>query len=167
MARNPQSPIQIREATLPGIGKKYVMPLREGGNVAIIVKPDGERQVYHFEAEQDRPCDVVTMDPDEAQQVANLLGKPMLQVPDLEKLELALGGLEIEWVKLDDDSPLMGKTLGSTRLRTQTGASVIAIMRGGQAIANPSIDTAFAKGDTVLLIGSHEQCETARQIFGS
>ena len=161
----PDAGIPLREATLPGIGKKYVMPLRDGGNLAIIVRPDGERQLYHFLDQEDRPCDVVKVDGEEAQQIANLLGRPLVAAPDLEDLDLVLGALEIEWITLEASSPLVGRTLGDSQMRRKTGASVVAIMRDGSAIANPSIDTEFLAGDTLLLIGSHEHTAAARDLL--
>ncbi len=156
------APPQIREATLPGVGKKYVMPLRAGGNVAIVVRPDGERQLFHFLEHEDRPCDVLKVDPDEAQQVANLLGGSMVEAPDLGELQVALGGLEIEWVPLPDGSDLVGMTLGSSQLRKRTGASVVAILRGDTAVPNPEVDTSFEAGDTLLIVGSEAQTDAAR-----
>ena len=160
-----QEQIDIREVTLPGVGKKYVMGLRTGGNLAVVVKPDGERQMYHFLEDEDRPCDVIKVDEEEAQQISNLLGKPMVAAPDLEKLELALGAMEIEWVELEPASPLVGRTLSNFPLRTETGASIVAIMRDEQAIPNPDITTEFKAKDTVLLIGSHEQTAAARTLI--
>ncbi len=162
-----QEDIHIREATLPGVGKKFVMPLRAGGNLAVIIKPDGERQMYHFLEDEDRPCDVIKVDDEEAQQISNLLGRPMVTAPDLEKLELALGEMEIEWVELKEDSPLVGRTLNNFPLRTETGASIVAIMRNEQAIPNPDVDTEFKARDTVLLIGSHAQTDAARELIES
>lgn len=158
------TPIEVREATLPGVGKKYVMPLRAGGNVAIIVRPDGERQLFHFLKDDDRPCDVVKVEKDEAQQVANLLGAPMVGAPELDDLQLVLGSLEIEWVSLHERSELVGHTLGDSRLRERTGASVVAVLRGDTAIPNPPIETIFAAGDTLLLIGDDAQTEAARKV---
>ena len=160
-----QEQLDIREVTLPGVGKKYVMGLRTGGNLAVVVKPDGERQMYHFLEDEDRPCDVIKVDEEEAQQISNLLGKPLVAAPDLEKLELALGAMEIEWVELEAGSPLVGRTLGNFPLRTDTGASIVAIMRGEQSIPNPDVNTEFRAKDTVLLIGSHEQTAAARELI--
>ena len=160
-----QEQIDIREVTLPGVGKKYVMGLRTGGNLAVVVKPDGERQMYHFLEDEDRPCDVIKVDEEEAQQISNLLGRPMVTAPDLEKLELALGAMEIEWVELEPNSPLVGRTLGNFPLRTETGASIVAIMRGEQSIPNPDVSAEFKAKDTVLLIGSHEQTAAARELI--
>lgn len=156
---------RMRESTLPGIGKKYVMPLRAGGNLAIIVRPDGERQLFHFLEDEDRPTDVVKVQRDEAQQVANLLGTAMVGSPDLGKLELVLGALEIEWVTLDDESALVGRTLADSEMRRRTGASVVAVIRGEDAIPNPDIDTTFRVGDTLLLVGDDKQTEAARLLI--
>lgn len=139
------------------------MPLASGGHVALVVRPDGERSLFHFLEDEDRPCDALKFSRDEAQQLANLMGEAYVAPPDLEKLDLALGELEIEWIELDARSPLVGDSLGSTRLRTRTGASVVAVMRDGQAIANPGVDFIFLEGDTVLVVGSQDQCEAARQ----
>jgi TrkA domain protein len=162
MAKTPPPNRQIRESTLPGIGKKYTLGLAEGGNVAVVVKPDGERQLYHFLSSEDRPCDVMTLDEDEARQVGMLMGATLATAPDTERLALALGALEIEWVTLADDSPVVGHSLAESHLRKETGASVIAIIRNDRANPNPPPDTVLSAGDTLLIIGSHEQCDAAR-----
>ncbi|MEX2543418.1 MAG: TrkA C-terminal domain-containing protein [Trueperaceae bacterium] len=156
---------KVRESTLPGVGKKYVMQLDSGGHVALVVRPDGERRLFHFLPGEDRPVDMARFSRDEAQQLANLLGNALVAPPDLGKLELALGGLEIEWVELRDGSMAVGRTLEATGLRNRTGASVIAVMRSGSAVPNPGPDFMFRAGDTAVLMGSPEQCEAARSVL--
>lgn len=158
---------KVRESTLPGVGKKYVMPLESGGHIALVVRPDGERSLYHFLPDEDQPFDVVKFNRDEAQQVANLMAPALVAPPDLEGLELALGSVEIEWIQLGVNSQLVGATLGSSGLRERTGASVVAVMRDGQWVANPGVDYKFRQGDTVLVLGDQEQCEAARQLIES
>ena len=153
---------KLKESTLPGVGKKYVMTLDEGGHVAVIVKPDGERQLYHFLEHEDRPCDVVTLEAAEAQQVALLLGKQMVAAPDNEALQVALGKLDLEWVIVDEGSAVVGRSLLESDLRKRTGASVVAILRGDEVLANPAVGTRFAVGDTVVVIGTPSQTDAAR-----
>jgi len=162
MNRPPSAAPQVKESTLPGVGKKYVMPLDEGGHVAVIVKPDGERQLYHFLEGEDRPCDVLTLAGAEAQQVAQLLGPTLVAPPDHEDLQIALGQLDLEWIELAADSPLVGRTLLESDLRRRTGASVIAVLRGGEAIPNPAVELRFEVGDTLVIIGTPAQCDAAR-----
>jgi TrkA domain protein len=164
---SPREPRPVRESTLPGIGKKYTLGLSEGGNLAVVVKPDGERQLYHFRSSEDRPCDVITLDEGEARQVGSLMGAALATAPDTERLALALGELEIEWLTLEDDSPFVGKTLAQSELRKATGASVVAVIRNDRALPNPSPDTVFSAGDTLLIIGSHAQCDAARDRIGT
>jgi len=157
--------IEIREVTLPGVGKKYVMSLRAGGSLAVVVRPDGEHHVYHFLEGDDRPSDAVKLDADEAQQLANLLGRLVVQAPAGEDLDLVLGAMEIEWVTLEPDSLLVGKTVGDSQLRRKTGASVMAVLRHGRAVVNPGVDTVFEARDTLLLIGSPDQTDAARTLI--
>ncbi|MDF1521355.1 MAG: hypothetical protein P1P87_00870, partial [Trueperaceae bacterium] len=107
---------KVKESTLPGVGKKYVVALDEGGHVAVIVKPDGERQLYHFLEQADRPCDVLTLGGVEAQQLAMLLGSQLVAAPDREDLQLALGNLDLEWIKVEPGTPLEGHTLLQSEL---------------------------------------------------
>src|SRR5207245_7274234 len=45
--------------------------------------------------------------------------------------------MAVERLRLPPDSPLVGKTLAATGLRTQTGALVLAVARGTDEIATP------------------------------
>ncbi|MCG8348283.1 MAG: cation:proton antiporter [Chloroflexales bacterium] len=65
--------------------------------------------------------------------------------------------LEIEWFPLHDESPLIGQSIGDLHLRSRTGASVVAVLRGEQVIANPGPDYVFSKGETLAALGTPEQ----------
>ena len=162
----PGAAVVIREVTLPGVGKKYLMRLRAGGQLAVVVRPDGEHQLHHFIGADDRPHDVVRVDAEEAQQLANLLGRPLVQAPTDDDLELVLGALEIDWVPVTEGSSLASRSLGDSELRRRTGASVVAILRQGEAIANPDVSTVFLPGDMLVLIGSPVQTDAARRLIG-
>jgi Trk K+ transport system NAD-binding subunit len=51
---------------------------------------------------------------------------------------------------------LAGKTLADSRIRVQTGCSVIAINHDGQMINNPGPQVRLANGDELILIGTDE-----------
>ena len=57
--------------------------------------------------------------------------------PVLDQLLMATRGVEIVWERLTDVSPLAGQTLAEANLRARSGASVVALLRDGQIIANP------------------------------
>jgi CPA2 family monovalent cation:H+ antiporter-2 len=56
---------------------------------------------------------------------------------------------------------IAGQTIAQSALRTLTGASIIALVRGEQSFANPAPEMAIQVGDTLVLVGSHEQIDRA------
>jgi len=57
------------------------------------------------------------------------------------------------------------RTLRELDLRRQTGASVIAVVRGEQSHPNPSSDLRLEPGDCLVLVGSHEEIDRAFQFL--
>ena len=80
----------------------------------------------------------------------------------LHDLLIAADSLEITWLRLEPGGPLEGRSLKDANIRARTGASVVALIRGGQLIANPKSVTEFQAGDKLGLIGEGEQIEAAR-----
>ncbi len=62
---------------------------------------------------------------------------------------------------------IAGKFIGELGLRTRTGASVVGIQRDGASIINPGPDEELRAGDEVLLLGSQQHLESARQLLAS
>jgi len=75
----------------------------------------------------------------------------------LEQLERASQQIETEWVMLPENSPLKGRTIGELGVRTETGASIVAIVRDDLVLAGPGPDARFEPGDLVGVLGTHEQ----------
>jgi CPA2 family monovalent cation:H+ antiporter-2 len=61
--------------------------------------------------------------------------------------------LELNWVKLENDSPLAGHTIQALRIRSETGVSVVGVMRAGELHPNPAVEFRFAAGDMVAVMG--------------
>lgn len=83
----------------------------------------------------------------------------------LDQLLRSVRGLEIAWVLVDNASPLAGQTLIEANIRAKTEASVIAILRDQQVIANPKSATVLQPGDVVGLIGEASHVAEARQLL--
>ena len=83
----------------------------------------------------------------------------------LHDLVSATRGLEVSWLTLDANSPLAGRTVGSSRLRTRTGASIVAISRPAGLIANPEPTAELTAGDRLALIGTAEQVTAAEKLI--
>jgi CPA2 family monovalent cation:H+ antiporter-2 len=83
----------------------------------------------------------------------------------LDQLLATVRGMEIRWHTLDAGSSLVGYTLAEANLRTRTGASVVAVVRDRQMVANPKSHTTFAVGDILGLIGEAEHIAAAEQLM--
>jgi CPA2 family monovalent cation:H+ antiporter-2 len=77
----------------------------------------------------------------------------------------AANSIEIKWFRLPADNSLVGQTLADANLRSLTGASVVAILREGQLMANPKSMTIFQPGDRIGLIGDKEEIDAAEQLL--
>ncbi len=63
--------------------------------------------------------------------------------------------------------PYVGKTLREAKLRSQSGALVLAIRRfGGNLIAGPTGETIIMEGDSLICMGTAEQLRQLNQILG-
>ena len=83
----------------------------------------------------------------------------------LHELIHASGSIEITWFTLDSENPIVGKTLAEADLRVYTGASVVAVFRNGQIMANPKSNTEFISGDRIGFIGDKDQVEKVELLF--
>jgi CPA2 family monovalent cation:H+ antiporter-2 len=84
----------------------------------------------------------------------------------LEDIERLLPGLSpITTLRIDAHNPAVGKTLSQLNLRGLTGASVIAIRRGGSGVLVPTGHEPLRAGDLLALAGTHEAIEAAKDVL--
>jgi CPA2 family monovalent cation:H+ antiporter-2 len=82
----------------------------------------------------------------------NGAGQPLVR-----NLLRAIGEIEITWMEIPADSPLIGHSLAESDLRGRTGASVVALVRAKKLNANPKSSTVFKAGDRIGVIGDSTQ----------
>src|SRR5919201_1640004 len=147
-------PVDLRETRLPGIGVKYTLRLPEGGRLAVILHNDGRREIYSFRhAGDDEPDAVISLDDDDARQLAAVLGGAYERPKIVEDLEVALGDLLIEWVPVPERSPWIGKSLAECGFRARTGITVIAILREPEPVTGAQPHHVLQHGDTLVTVG--------------
>jgi monovalent cation:H+ antiporter-2, CPA2 family len=96
------------------------------------------------------------------------------------RLRQASQAMEVEWVRLSEgqlpekdevESPtrhgLLGQTIGDLGVRSETGVSILAVVRGKEVIPNPGADLALLAGDTLGVLGTQEQRAAFRAIAGA
>jgi CPA2 family monovalent cation:H+ antiporter-2 len=101
-----------------------------------------------------------------AQMVADALThhSPQNQDQFLEQVNVMVPGIGAPTsVFIESLSPVAGLTLGECNLRSKTGASVIAIVRGEERLLMPSGSETIRPGDNLILIGTQEAILSAKE----
>jgi CPA2 family monovalent cation:H+ antiporter-2 len=80
-------------------------------------------------------------------------------------LQNVLKEAKLQTFAIADNSSARGRFIRELQLRTQTGASIVAIERHGVSIVNPGPDEELQTNDQVLLIGNAAQLEKAQQLL--
>jgi TrkA domain protein len=161
-------PVDLRETRLPGVGVKYTLRTSQGGRLAVILHNDGQREIYHYErAADDEPAAVIELHDDEARQLGAVIGGAYERPRIVEELEMALGELQIEWIRVPDDSPAIGKTLADCGLRAKTGVTVIAILREPESISGAQPGDVVQQGDTLVAVGKAGQFAEFRRLLAA
>ena len=87
------------------------------------------------------------------------------QARALDELVAATAELEVIWEVVPPDSELAGKTIAASAIRSKTGASIVAIIRGKNVIPNPHPEEVLQVGDRVAVIGTPHQMTMLTAFF--
>jgi TrkA domain protein len=160
--------IELRETRLPGVGVKYGFRTGEGARLAIILHNDGDREIYFFRhVDDESPTAVIRLDDEEARQLGAVLGGAYERPKIVEELEMALGELLIEWIKVPDGSPAIGRTLAECAFRARTGITIIAIIREPEPVTGAQPEDVVQAGDTLVTVGKAGQYRAFHELLGS
>ncbi|MEV0398684.1 cation:proton antiporter regulatory subunit [Actinoallomurus sp. NPDC050550] len=159
--------MEIERTSLPGIGLQHVFTTTRGRRVGVVSHHSGRRDVVVFDRDDpDSAATTIALSAAEAGAVAELLGTARV-VERLTELHRHVEGLVSEQVPITAGSPYDGRPLGDTRARTRTGASIVAVVRGGDVIASPRPDFVFRAGDIVLVVGTADGTAAVAALLGT
>lgn len=157
--------MEIYETPLPGIGVRYEFTAESGDHVGVVVRRDGKRDVALYDRQDPDSCKgTLELAEGDASKLAELLGGTNITAR-LESLRHMVEGLAIEWITMPTTGGLTGKTIGDGHIRTETSASVVAVIRNESGIPGPGPGFTFEAGDTVLVMGGHGAVGKARAIL--
>lgn len=150
--------MEISISQLPGIGQKISMKTREDQLLVIIVHHTGKREMYFFdEADNDEADYSIELSPDETRELAAQLLGATYQPGDIDKMRLFKKQIIVDYIKLKKTSPLANKTIEESDIRNLTGATIIGIVNGDDAIAIPEANEKLKPGDVLMAVGKDEQ----------
>ncbi|MBV7700142.1 cation:proton antiporter regulatory subunit [Streptomyces sp. TRM70350] len=155
---------RLSSTPLPGIGVRYDLTTHEHRHLSVVAHRDGERTLSAYRKDDPDDCALsVQLTAEEAATLIDAL-LPAHHTPNL--LSTTGLGLVAEQIELAGSSHWNGRLLGETRMRTTTGASIVAVLRRAEAIPSPTPDFRLAGGDTLIVIGTREGVEAAAEILG-
>ncbi len=159
--------MEVFETPLPGIGVRYEFATEEGERIGVVARRDGRRELVVYDQDDpDRCRATIALTAHESATLVELLGGSKV-TERLADLRHEVEGLAIEWVTMTPDAPLTGRTIGDGRIRTDTGASVVAVIRGDTSIPGPGPELQLLAGDVVLVMGAVESVQAAvRRLSG-
>lgn len=157
--------MEVTEVLLPGVGVRYEFTARSGHNIGIVARRDGEFDVICFRrADPDAAENLFTLDRQQAEALADILGAPRI-VERFADLSREVPGLASATIDLPKGSRFDGRTLGETRLRTQTGVSIVAVVKQDEVIPSPTPDEVLLGGHSLVVIGTAQGIERARGVL--
>jgi TrkA domain protein len=158
----------VHEIQVPGVGVRYELELESGQRLGVLAHRSGRRELLHYSSRDPDAVEAeMVLSPAEGKVVAELLGGTQL-VESLGHLQQRVEGLAIDWLPLPPASPFVGRTIGDAAVRTRTGVSIVAVIRGDQAFPAPGPGFAFDADDTAVVVGTPEGITaTAALLSGS
>ena len=84
--------------------------------MVIVIHDDGRRNVS-FDSDHEESISSISLRDSEARQIAAILGGMVYKPRALENVEMVFEGLAIEWFKVENAAPAIGKTIGDLEIR--------------------------------------------------
>jgi TrkA domain protein len=149
--------VATRETELPGVGTKHTLDLATGDELVAVEHRAGHWELARVDADGNT-TPLAQLNSREAGELGRILSRGAVSTEDSRK-HMLFEEFAMEWVKLEEDSALVGSTLLGSGIRSRTGASVIAILRPEGSIASPPPDSEFRVGDTLVVMGHRAQVD--------
>ena len=154
---------RTRTTPLPGIGVQHGLTTQVGQHLSVIAHRDGSRTLNVYQRNDPDACAVsLHFTGQEAAVLADALTPGQHDSRLVDGTDL---GLVAERISLPATSRWNGRLLGETQMRTRTGTSIVAVLRGANAIPSPGPDFRLAGGDTLIVIGTREGADSASVIL--
>jgi K+:H+ antiporter subunit KhtT len=155
---------KITEVQLPGVGVRYEFTSARGERVAVVAHRGGRQDLALYDQDDADTCrTMVELDVEDAATLASILGAP--QVAASASAMQRIEGLAIDWVTVGEHSSAAGATLGAGQYRSQTGATIVAVIRREQTIPAPDPDFALTAGDVAVAVGTPEGLTQLRALL--
>jgi CPA2 family monovalent cation:H+ antiporter-2 len=104
---------------------------------------------------------VIQLRSDGYEMFRNLSRKPS----PFSSLDLHLPDVEVSSMRVEEGSPMVGKSLIELELRKKHGVTVLAVRRDSQTFHNPDVEMPFFVDDVLYLMGAPEKLAESAKLF--
>jgi TrkA domain protein len=145
---------------LPRVGALRTFRTERGDRIAVLALRSGRRQLFvQHPHDPDQRQLVAELSADDSQVLVELLGGPLLELQVSSAADVVT---VLDWVRISSDSAADGAAIGDLRLRSRTGATILAVMRDDNVHADPRPEFLLQEGDVVVISGSTEDLTKGR-----
>jgi CPA2 family monovalent cation:H+ antiporter-2 len=130
------------------LGANEVIPEEFETSIEIFAKV-----LHHYQDPKNLMIEQIEKIRSRSYEVLRRVDLPAKNLP--EKCEILID-IDTETYLIHDRSRASGRSIKELRIRTKTGATVIAVKRGNEIIPSPELEFVFTPGDIVYLIGRKE-----------
>ena len=156
----------IQETLLPGVGVRHELTTADGERLALLTHRTGRRELAVYDRDDPDSCrTVLHLSPEDTAALAELLGAS--QVSETVRSAQRLEGVAIDWLTVAPGSASAGATIADGELRTRSGSSIVAVVRGDTTIPAPGPDVRLEGGDVVVAVGTPDGLQRLRSLLGS
>lgn len=139
---------------LPGVGLRLDLTDLDGGLLQVVRRHDG---VVELHSSDDN---ATLLDENTAHTLAAFMTGRYVMPPELAtRIRDTLGCLRFDWVRLPKHAFAVGKTIEGLQVRSRTGATIVAILRGSIPIVSPEPTVTLATGDELVYASPDQSVE--------
>ena len=104
------------------------------------------------------------LDERDARTLTDLLGASRV-AEALGSARQRIEGLSLDWIEVRPSSSLADRTIGDGRLRTRTGASIVAVIRADTTEPAPGPEFVLRGGDVAVAVGTDDGLTQVRELL--
>jgi TrkA domain protein len=156
---------RIEETSLPGVGLRLDFTAEDGNRIGVVHHRTGRKELFVCTADDpDTAMVSLNLSDDDSHALSEALGGSTV-IANLNDLQQRVEGLAIDWLSVDAGTPYAGRTIGDAHIRTRTGVSVVAVIRGDEPHPAPGPDFHLEASDTLVVVGTPEGIKSVDEIL--